>query len=470
MVFASPDRLKMISPIVRTGVVLVAMAAASVFPAHAQQVQEQKQVQAGDPPSDAATVKALVDRLNELETRVNDLEAERAALLAKRGDAAAESSSMAAITPAPQAPASTAAMPQDSMVDHPMPPGTETTGLHPQIHGFADINWDATNQHQPATLTSPPSTSNSFRLGQFNLFITSKMSDHFSALSEVVTEADPISNEFDVDLERLLVTYHGSDYFNLSMGRGHSAIGWYNTEYHHSTWLQTAVGRPKFIDFEDSGGILPVHYVGVSASGMVPSGALGLHYVVDVSNGMSAQAFTLGTNPVQNVHDEHNGKAVNFAVYARPDALPNFQTGFSIYRDKLTPLLTPNINETILSAHAIYQSPTFEFLNEVVLERHALVDGSPAINIPAWYTQVSKLWGKYRPYVRYQYMNVPSRDPIYGVAGPQENTPVGLQQGPSLGLRCDVSEFAAFKIQYDRNVRNLEPDFNTLETQMSFAF
>ena len=41
--------------------------------------------------------------------------------------------------------------------------------------------------------------------------------------------------------------------------------------------------------FEDSGGILPVHMVGVSLTGAVPNtDKLGLHWVAEVGNGRSS--------------------------------------------------------------------------------------------------------------------------------------------------------------------------------------
>ena len=57
--------------------------------------------------------------------------------------------------------------------------------------------------------------------------------------------------------------------FNVAVGRYHTAIGYYNNAYHHGKWLQTAAERPHIYDFEDSGGLLPIHNVGVSVSGAI---------------------------------------------------------------------------------------------------------------------------------------------------------------------------------------------------------
>ena len=185
-----------------------------------------------------------------------------------------------------------------------------------QIRGFGDMTFHGSDMK---------GSTNSFSLGQVHLFVTSDISEKFRLLSEIVFEGDD-KNVFGVDVERLLLQYSHNDYFNLSVGRYHTDIGFYNTAYHHSAWLQTAVGRPFLFLFEDQGGILPVHNVGFSLTGLVPSGALGLHYVAEVGNG---RASHLGAEAVQSVVDENNGKALNLALFARPNPVRGLQLGFS---------------------------------------------------------------------------------------------------------------------------------------------
>jgi len=71
---------------------------------------------------------------------------------------------------------------------------------------------------------------------------------------------------------------------------------------------------------EDNGGILPVHQVGVTVQGEIPSGSLGLHYIGEIANG---RAFSMSSTDVQNFADRDNMKAVNgeryaIAVFAAP--------------------------------------------------------------------------------------------------------------------------------------------------------
>jgi hypothetical protein len=177
--------------------------------------------------------------------------------------------------------------------------------------------------------------------------------------------------------------------------------------------------------------------VGVQASGQIPSGNLGLHYVVEAGNGRSSNSQA---EPVQNYVDENNRKALNVAIFARPDAIPGLQAGFSLYKDVLAGLGSPKINETIADAYAVVVRPRFEWLNEALMIRHTPFGGH-VFETPAFYSQISKRFGLYRPYLRYQYVNASTREAVF----PQ----VGLRTGPSVGIRFDPAESVALKLQYD---------------------
>jgi hypothetical protein len=82
--------------------------------------------------------------------------------------------------------------------------------------------------------------------------------------------------------------------------------------------------------------------------------------------------------------------------------------------------------------------------------------------IPAFYSEIGKQFGRLRPYFRYEYMNVPRAEPLY--------RDVGLLHGPVTGLRFELSEFAAFKLEYNRTMRRELDPVNALRTQVSFTF
>lgn len=420
--------------------------------------------QSGPGPQAEPTVQMLLQRIEQLETRVAQLEA------AQHASAPVAASPVPATTPA-GGPA-TSVLPEGARRQS--EPETESQagmGLEPErmdvsktllrIRGFGDINFHGDTRKGDTT---------SFTLGQLNLFVTSDISEKFKFLSEIVFEAGPDniygvprgeSNVFGVDVERYLLQYSYNDYFNLSVGRYHTAIGYYNTAYHHSTWFQTTTGRPFLFQFEDQGGILPIHTIGASASGLIPSGALGLHYVAEVGNGRESRN-PIAEEPVQNIVDDRNHKAFNLALFARPESIRGLQAGFSVYRSVLAPADTTRVGQTILAAHAVYIRPNFEWLNEALVVRDTPLGQSHIYQTPGFYTQISKRFGAYRPYFRYQYVNAPANEPIF--------RDVGRGQGPSAGIRFDASESVALKLQYDyTTIRNQEA-INALALQVGFTF
>ena len=65
----------------------------------------------------------------------------------------------------------------------------------------------------------------------------------------------------------MLLTYKASDYFQISFGKYNTAIGYYTNAFHRAHFFQTAISRPIMFADEDDGGILPVHNIGVTATG-----------------------------------------------------------------------------------------------------------------------------------------------------------------------------------------------------------
>src|SRR5438874_7224128 len=92
----------------------------------------------------------------------------------------------------------------------------------------------------------------------------------------VVSEGD--AQSFSVGLDRALLKYDYNDHVKLSFGRFHTAIGYYNTAFHTGKWLETTADRPLVVQFADEGGLIPTQALGVSATGSIPSGKLGLNY------------------------------------------------------------------------------------------------------------------------------------------------------------------------------------------------
>jgi hypothetical protein len=327
-----------------------------------------------------------------------------------------------------------------------------------KIRGFFDFNYGSGPAANPLQFPLGAPAHNTFQAGEFDLFVSSKISDHLDFVGEMVFGWDQ-TNYLGVDIERYQLTYKQSEYLQVSGGRYHTAIGYYNTAYHHGTWFGTAEGRPFMYYYEDSGGLLPVHNVGITATGLVPgTGSWHLHWVAEGGNGRSSSN---AGQPVQNFLADRNHKSYNLAFYVRPEWAHGWQMGGSYYRDKLSPEGMPRVGQTITSAYAVLVGSKWEFLNEAVLLTNKEDGVAAPFRTPLMYTQLARSFGKYKPYFRYQYVNSPGNDPI--------NVYTDRYQGPSVGVRWDFSDFAAFKLQYNRLDQRMATS-NSINAQMGFTF
>lgn len=401
---------------------------------------------------EAATIREMREQITALEARVRELEARQPA---PTPPAPAASVAETTKTDANAQPVSTdsGAKPASTVAAHAAGQhgahDPDQVGIpHLQFQGFADIDLRASSQKGSHT---------SFALGQLDLFITSRLSEKFGVLSELIAEANE-RNEFSFEIHRLLLQYTPNDYLQLGAGRYHTAIGFYNTAYHHGSWFQTAANRPFIFAFESKGGILPLHNVGLQATGRVPRAPWGLHYVAEVGNGRASRSPL--EQAVQTAVDENNRKAFNLGLFVRPNSVRGLQAGFSVYRDRLTPLNSATIGQTISAGYVVFQNTRYESLNEFVLMR--LTSGGRVFNTPAFYTQFSRQFGNLRPFFRYQYVNVPRDNPVYA--------DVGRRNGPALGIRYDLTDYAAFKAQFERTARRRQTPLDDLILQLAFTF
>jgi hypothetical protein len=384
----------------------------------------------------------LLERIKELEARLKQLEEKLAA------PAPADATAPPTAAPPPVAAPAPVEM-----------PAVNEVAPRLKMNIFGDVGANAFD-HVPDT----------FEFGSLDLFMRARLSDKVSALGEVLFIAQS-DNSIGVDVERLLLQYRQNDYFTVAVGRYHTWVGYYNTAFNKGEFLETTVDRPFVYAFDDSGGVLPMQDVGLTATGKIPSGKLGLNWVLEAGNG---RAWGTDAEPSQNNQDANNSKAINGGLFLRPEKFSGLQLGFSLRHDNLT-VPGPAVGETIATAHVVFTDSKYEILNEGVLVRHVENTG-PVFQTSAFYTQFSRGFGAFRPYFRYQYFNAPSKDPVYFYAGQNTYVPlnvttfVGRLNGPSLGIRWDFTEHSALKLQYDRfSLRGLDTE-NGLSGQLAFTF
>ena len=105
----------------------------------------------------------------------------------------------------------------------------------------------------------------------------------------------------EVHFERLQLGWLVGD--NLYwVGRFHTPVGYWNNQYHHGYYLQPSISRPAIIEYEEHGGILPMHQMGFLADGKTEG-----------ENNSFGYSLALGASP------EFNGELEAIDVF-RPGA------------------------------------------------------------------------------------------------------------------------------------------------------
>lgn len=419
----------------------------------------------------AAQIKALLERVSLLEKRLAEVEAKQAAA----GPAAANKIESAAVTPtappaaAPTAPPAEAAAPNPAPVEAAakMEPGHNMEGqmdqtavrqLEPhypnlQIRGFADADFSATDQK---------GTTSGFNLGQLDLHLASALSSKISYFAEMTFNAHPTG--YTVEVERSIIRYDYNDFFKISFGRYHTPIGYWNTAFHHGAWLQTTIDRPEMVKV--GGTFTPIHFVGFLAEGNIPSGGLGLAYSVGVGNGRGEIISRPG-----DAGDNNNNRAWVANLYARPQRLYGLQFGGSVYRDKISLGGGNDYREWITSANVEWTRGAPELLAEFENVNHESILTGKISNSDAFYVQTAYrmpwLERSFKPYYRFEYLHTPKSEVVFSNLDLLESI---------VGLRYDISSYAAFKAEYRHTNRQVlaTPTFdgivNGLFLQTSFTF
>lgn len=319
------------------------------------------------------------------------------------------------------------------------------------IHAFGSVDWAATDQRD---------IPQSFGLGQFSLFVTAALNERVSVLAEVVMEGSGANTRVVTDLERLQLTYRLDDHLNLSAGRYHTGIGYYNAAFHHGSYFEIPIGRPRIFAFEDEGGVLPVHEVGLSARGAVPKTASALRYVAEVGNGRRWTGVEDKVEDHEEGRDQNAAKSTNVGLALRPERWRGAEIGASFYRDGIPVGTQPAIAHQIAAAYGVYRTPSTEIMAEWLQLSHRM-QASKHTN-HGGYLQASRAFGKIRPYYRYDRLDINPRTPLIGSFG---SSTVHLA-----GVRLDPADWIGLKAQYERLRNDHVTGSNAVHVQLVFVF
>ncbi len=344
--------------------------------------------------------------------------------------------------------------PADSAIPDLGPAGLDTRF---RLHAYSDVDFS----HNQAA-----GAPNHFSVGEVDLFGTVSIVPKLTALAELVIDTDttPTLASLPLNVERLILQYRANDYLQLEAGQFRTAIGYYSTAYLRGAWFQTAISRPRMFAFEEDGGVLPLHTAGVSASGALPSGPLGLHYVVETGNTRTWGSSAASSSTPSDVtgHD-----AINFSLFARPPSVPGLEVGFSDYHDRFSPFSGLNLDRGGITAHVVYVANRWELLNEGLVAHLSYAAANASLTFSGFYSQVAYRFGSnWGPYVRVEKLSVQG-SPLFFANMPAAANWRSMYTG---GVRYDWNDHVAIKLELGHEADWGVPAYYQAAMQVAFAF
>ena len=306
------------------------------------------------------------------------------------------------------------------------------------LHGFADVG---AGNHNPIN-----SDLKGFNVGNLDFYLAPRLGDRTRALFELNTEVGS-DGAVSVDLERAQIGYQFSDENTLWLGRFHTPYGFLNTALHHGAWINNSVRRPKFLQFEDNGGIVPAHTVGLWLTGAQQVGTDKVRYDLYVGNAqqiLGASTMT-GALDMRNAGSPHGtlmgGGRIGYQFNA--GAAEGLILGLHAFSGHIEDDATNATRLRAYGGYAAYDTDKWENIAELYLfDDEDLSHGSGAHHSNAGFAQFGyrSAWGV--PYARYERTVLDQTDPYFAaLAGG------GSYYRVALGARFDVDLKSALKLE-----------------------
>ncbi len=305
------------------------------------------------------------------------------------------------------------------------------------MHGFADVGYGTRNPFNDAL--------KGFNIGNLDFYLTPRLGDRTVTLFELVFEASD-EGAVSVDLERAQVGYVFGDQATAWLGRFHTPYGYTNTAMHHGAWVNDALRRPSFLQFEDHGGILPAHTVGAWLTGTV-HGANGGKVQYDAYLGNSQQIVD-GVLDMRSGGNDHGKLIVGGRLgYEWTDGPVE---GLTIGVHALSTSIEDNaLNRTqvrVYGGYGVYDTDRWEHIAELYFFGNEDRSGTTGRHhSSAGFLQLGyrAAWGV--PYARYERASLDQSDNYFQA----QATGFSYTRG-SVGVRYDIDLKSALKLELSR--------------------
>lgn len=326
------------------------------------------------------------------------------------------------------------------------------------LHGFMDVDYINADSNKPAAAKT------GFKLGTFDIYLAPQLGDRVKGLVELAFEYND-EGVLGSDLERLQLGYTVNDNLTIWAGRFHTPYGYWNTAFHHGAQIQTSITRPRFINFEDGGGILPAHTVGAWATGKFDTGAGKLHFDAFAGNSDTMRDGVLDYNAAGVTE---TSPSAGFNVGISP--VEGLTIGVHALQEKIgiesAGVQTGLVDMNMAGGYAFYESDKWEVIAEYYGFSNADRFGSAGTNTStASFIQAGyQVADRTTAFARYEKADLSKTDPYFTNASSySQNT---------IGMRYDLDPRSAVKLQVEqiKDEANGNNAVNWVRAQYSVRF
>jgi hypothetical protein len=324
------------------------------------------------------------------------------------------------------------------------------------VHGFADVGAGS------RTATDPDHKG--FVVGSLDFYLTPELGDRVRSLFELNFEVDE-EGEIATDLERAQIGYQVADSATVWLGRFHTPYGYYNTAFHHGQQISMALRRPRFIQFEDEGGVMPAHTVGLWMTGGQRFSSGKWTYDAFMGNAQRIEDGSLnmaqaGLSSAELTYGGNLG-------YLPGGSLDGLKVGASfltanVEDDAVVPNRTRVLN---FGLYGVYDTDQWENIVEFYHWDNDDRSGATGSHTSyAGFIQVAYRMNRFSPYARYERASLDQGDAYFAAQATG-----GSYYRSAIGIRFDLDLSAAIKLEVARTVNTDRTRDEFSEAMMQYA-
>lgn len=247
------------------------------------------------------------------------------------------------------------------------------------------------------------------------------------------------------EIERLQLGWGAPGEATVWVGRFHNPLGYWNTQFHHGTFVQTSVSRPGIVAFEHDGGALPIHLTGLLVENWRLTPAVSATLAAGAGPHLAHR--TLHALKLERPDDASHKLSTTLLLTTHPPAL-GADAGALVSHTQI-PETGAETTLEILGAFAGIRRNRWQAdvnLFYVATDRRG-AGNTGAGSFVNGYLQLERMWNRWTMYARVEESVGHENDPYLA------RFPEFIRAARVAGVRLDLTERQALRLELRRNHR-----------------